>query len=52
VFLSVANGLPIPPAENIDQALAASKEALGYEVFGYWHFMSAPDGPKLMEENV
>ncbi|KAI0076656.1 epoxide hydrolase [Panus rudis PR-1116 ss-1] len=42
-----------PPAATRDYRalLAESKKAVGYELFGYWDFLSSDEAPKLVEEH-
>ncbi|KAK0459856.1 Alpha/Beta hydrolase protein [Desarmillaria tabescens] len=50
-FLAV--GYVLPRFENnYEQFLALSKETFGYEIFGYWSFLSSPGADKIIEDNM
>jgi hypothetical protein len=50
-FLSLGY-FPPSPDFDIDSALVQSKAAFGYELFGYWPFMSRDDAYEIIERNV
>lgn len=37
---------------DLDQAIEASKKAVGYETIGYWKFFEADDAAKIIENNL
>ncbi|KAK0210884.1 Alpha/Beta hydrolase protein [Desarmillaria ectypa] len=50
-FLAV--GYILPRLEtNYEQFLALSKKTFGYEIFGYWSFLSSPGADKIIEDNM
>lgn len=50
-FLSSSYYAPVPDFDY-QQLLAATKQAAGYELFGYWEFFSEEGAHKLVEEHV
>jgi hypothetical protein len=43
---------PPSPEFDIDSVLAQSKAAFGYELYGYWPFLSRDDAHEIVERNV
>ncbi|KAL0059039.1 hypothetical protein AAF712_014252 [Marasmius tenuissimus] len=43
--------LPPNPNFNLEASNKKTKEMLGFEVLGYWNFLTAPDAPKLCMDN-
>jgi len=50
-FLAVGYSVPNPNF-NYEQALAFTKEKVGYELFGYWDFFAEDGADKIIEEHV
>lgn len=49
-FLAVGY-MPPQPQFNLEVALAMTKKAFGYELFGYWKFLSEDGADKIVETN-
>jgi pimeloyl-ACP methyl ester carboxylesterase len=50
VLISV--GYSPPAIFDLDSVLEASKNAIGYETFGYWKFFEADDAATIIENNL
>jgi pimeloyl-ACP methyl ester carboxylesterase len=50
VLISI--GYDQPSMFDLDQALKNTKEACGFELFGYWQFFSSDDAAKIIENNL
>jgi soluble epoxide hydrolase/lipid-phosphate phosphatase len=50
-FLAVGYMRPSPESD-ISMSLAISKQAFGYELFGYWLFFSEDGADKVIENHV
>lgn len=37
---------------EVESFMASTREALGYEPFGYWYFFAEEGADKIIEENV
>ena len=51
-LLSLAYQMPSPDAFSLDGANEATAKRFGYPQWEYWNFFTAPDAPKLMEQNL
>jgi hypothetical protein len=41
-----------PGSFNLDEVNSQSKQFLGYELYGYWHFLTEPGAHDLIAEHV
>ena len=48
----ISGGYSAPALFDLDRALEASKQAIGYETLGYWKFFEADDAAKIIENNL
>lgn len=49
--MSVAYGPPMPEM-NLDAMNEMTKKAFGYEMGGYWYFLTSPEAHELLDKNV
>ncbi|KAF9264010.1 alpha/beta-hydrolase [Marasmius fiardii PR-910] len=50
-FITVGYVPPAPGKFDLERSFEATRKVFGYEVVGYWEFMSSPNGPKLALNN-
>lgn len=50
-FLTVGYLPPMSIGTSIEELRQSAIENLGYENFGYWEFLSAPDGPDVIKDH-
>ena len=48
----ISGGYSAPAIFDLDRALEASKNAIGYENLGYWKFFEADDAATIIESNL
>ncbi len=48
----ISGGYSAPAMFDLDEVLEASKNAIGYETFGYWKFFEADDAATIIENNL
>lgn len=48
----ISGGYSAPAIFDLDRALEASKNAIGYENLGYWKFFEADDAATIIENNL
>jgi soluble epoxide hydrolase / lipid-phosphate phosphatase len=52
ILLNVAYMVPTGQKWDLDALNASTKEAFGYPFFEYWYLFTAPDGYKIINENL
>jgi pimeloyl-ACP methyl ester carboxylesterase len=48
----ISGGYSAPGIFDLDRAIEASKNAIGYETLGYWKFFEADDAAAIIENNL
>jgi soluble epoxide hydrolase/lipid-phosphate phosphatase len=48
----ISGGYGAPAIFDLDRAIEASRNAIGYETLGYWKFFEADDAAKIIEDNL
>ncbi|CAF1475445.1 unnamed protein product [Adineta ricciae] len=48
----ISGGYSAPALFDLDKAIEASRETIGYEILGYWKFFDAEDAAEIIENNL